>query len=49
MKKKIKKLKRYMMKFKSGYEVLSVSALINGVKYTFTKDSVFNSIGEIII
>ena len=37
------------MKFKSGYEVLSVSALINGVKYTFTKDSVFNSIGEIII
>jgi len=35
--------------WKSGFEIKEVVAFINGIKYTFIKDNIFNSIGEKIV
>ena len=41
------KHKKYMQKFKAGFEIKSVSAYINNVLFKFTDDHIF--IGELNI
>lgn len=48
----MKRIKKYLTKQKkAGYEIMQVSALINGIKYTFIGNgsNIFNSLGERII
>ena len=41
----MKKTNKYISKLNAGYEIVQVSALINGVKHIFTGNRIFTDTG----